>query len=216
MIESFIQLADGSRQQLKQGSKNYITDLLPKRAAEDVFQLWIWDLGKKLFVSTDDNSQYGKNGLVKITDSWELKDVRFRVELVQRPCVRLTFEHKKTQQAQTVYLDSIRITFGVKRYFLCPRCSKRVAILYLRHDCYQFACFNCSHLFYRNTRLNRKTNLGYMFRHMYAIGKLKLKQQRLNQRYSYAGKPTKRCVSWLKSYAKVAVQYDPQFQYQKA
>jgi hypothetical protein len=51
---------------------------------------------------------------------------------------------------------------------------------------------------------------------MYATAKLNSKQQRLNRRYYYAGKVTKRTVSWLKTYAKVAAKYDPQFESQKA
>ena len=64
---------------------------------------------------------------------------------------------KSRQSPQIVAVTWRKMTFGMKPFFICPRCNKRRVFLY--HDSLFCYCRTCADLWYFSQRVRRRTRL---------------------------------------------------------
>jgi hypothetical protein len=64
---------------------------------------------------------------------------------------------KSRQSLQIVAVTWRQMTFGLKPYFICPRCSTRRVYLY--HDSLFCYCRRCADLWFRSQQVRRRTRL---------------------------------------------------------
>lgn len=82
--------------------------------------------------------------------------------------VTLQFSVEGRTKCQLIALQTTRCTLGGDRkWFACPSCAKRVAVLYFRNS--GFACRTCNRISYRSQSQDR-------------IGRMGTRQQKLKER----------------------------------
>jgi hypothetical protein len=73
---------------------------------------------------------------------------------------------KSRQTPQIVAVTWRRMTFGLKPYFICPRCNVRRVFLY--HDSLFCYCRTCADLWFRSQQVRRRTRLLHRARRIRA------------------------------------------------
>ncbi|PWA12090.1 hypothetical protein DCC39_07520 [Pueribacillus theae] len=77
--------------------------------------------------------------------------------IVKKDYIILAYKVNDEPIRTNVYLDSTKTGYGLRKWFLCPACNKRAAILYLKGK--YFACRSCHELNYRSSQLSG--DMGY-------------------------------------------------------
>ena len=175
-----------------------IEKVLSKGIVEESYHLPIGGLGKGLLVPVADGM--GKRGIAIVTDGWEVIWVHFQIVLVERPHLLLNFTREGIARKQTVFLDSQKITFGIKVYFLCS-CGRRCLKLYNRKSSYGFGCRLCQKLDYAIRHLNRRGTFGavsYYLNRAQKIMEMKAKVRRI----VHNGNPTRKALVVIRAIEK--------------
>ena len=123
--------------------------------------------------------------------------VGVEVNIEERPYMRLQYTVTDSEGDGTDYDDQIFLTItpryfgGVRWWFACPSCGRRVGILYLPSGGRLFRCRHCYDLTYQSRNDNRRGTWGQIG---YFLNRAEqLEEQRLNlKRRFYRGRPTKR------------------------
>ena len=121
-------------------------------------------------VSTTDGNNYARfHYTTTIRHSGEKIDYDYKVGLTTTPC----------------YFG------GVRYWFLCPSCSKRVGTLYLAPGGGCFKCRHCNNLTYESRNEPRRGLVGVMVFQIKMENKID-KRFATTKRWTYRGRPTKK------------------------
>ncbi len=135
----------------------------------------------------------------------QVADIRYVVTILEDTgSMRLVYKVKGSHEPVEAYRDmdysfplvSIKCHFGgVRWFFLCWRCGRRVAFLYSSGD--YFLCRHCADLSYESCNEGKRFRAGE-FR---ILSKMWRAEERLAtlKRRSYAGKPTKKYRKYLQN-----------------
>lgn len=106
----------------------------PRGRVQDVQGSWYWQRSRWLF--------------------------HYRLTLADR-LLHLSFNHG-LQVKQSIKLDSTPLNFGgVRWWFICPNCSRRVAHLHLPSRAFYFRCRHCYNLTYESAQTSRSWSAAF-------------------------------------------------------
>lgn len=98
-----------------------------------------------------------------------------------------------------VFFESTKANFGLRKWFLCPTCNRRVAILYLNMEF--FSCRKCCDLNYRSSQLSGD-------KVFYIDHQLRKILSKLNRRYEFDQLiPSRPKGMHMKTYTEICKQY---------
>lgn len=117
-------------------------------------------------------------------------DIRFLQKKRCNSSLCSSFQNLRTGDfVERVATTTTPCFFGGERYwFLCPLCSKRVAILYQIDS---FGCRNCHNLMYASQALNRRSQYFPLLRVLELGRRIQQLEANIGRRL-YAGEPTKK------------------------
>src|SRR6516225_5588561 len=76
-----------------------------------------------------------------------------------RDHIRIFSRHDRKRPPEIIAIDWREMTFGLKPFFVCPRCRAKRSFLY--HDGLFCYCRCCADLWYWCQRKHRRTRLGW-------------------------------------------------------
>jgi len=158
-----------------------------KTTAEDCLKLSVFDLNRLSFLGWTCSA----GGITWTHPSGGKSSIGIVVESGDWPCVRLSYTVPRNGQARpcddSVDLDQTACHFGGVRYwFVCPACSRRVGVLYLAPGHDYFRCRHCLGLAYESQNY-RGWDGGYYP----ALARLE-KLERTVKRYFWRGRYTRK------------------------
>jgi hypothetical protein len=130
--------------------------------------------------------------------------VGVEVNMIGEPYARITYAISDGQGNTTPYDSRIRLITspcnlgGVRYWFVCPECGKRVGGLYLVLGRMHFRCRHCNKLTYRSRNRCKVEAWGHTSRQI-------KKLQSEIKRWTWRGLPTRRARRLYKLYGKMAV-----------
>ena len=133
------------------------------------------------------------------TSSWTEKKttVGVEVDMEEIPYIRLRYtvtdsEGDSTDYDDQVFLASTPCHFGgVRWWFTCPSCGRRVGILYLPSGGKLFRCRHCYDLSYQSRNDNRRGTWGGIGYFLNRGEQLEEQRRNLKRRF-YKGRPTRK------------------------
>lgn len=142
----------------------------------------------------------------------QIQSVRFQVATKNSQLGIYDYDYIRFFLSQTYWngetgetIHDVRLTaspcnYGNSRYwFICPRCQKRVGVLYLSGS--SIACRHCHDLTYKSKNLGKKSRNYQFIQLITVIPTLIGLTENLRSRY-YAGKPTRRFRKFIKFHNK--------------
>ena len=167
-----------------------------KTTTEEVPHLSIFQLNKWKLLGG-----YASNTL---TWSWRLSGRKSSIGIIVNtvaPYVRLQYTQTDREGNRKDFDYKVSLTTtpchfgGVRHWFNCPNCGKRVGYLYCaRH---YFTCRTCANLTYESRNESRLGRFGQMGYFIVAERQMEERYMNLKRRY-YAGKPTRKYRQILK------------------
>ncbi|MDQ1560066.1 MAG: hypothetical protein QOD32_3126 [Pyrinomonadaceae bacterium] len=94
---------------------------------------------------------------------WQRYGWRVSYNLVadDNPCLHLQFNHG-LEVKQAIKLDRTPLNYGgVRWWFICPECSRRVAHLHLPSRAFYFRCRHCYRLTYESAQTSRSRSASF-------------------------------------------------------
>lgn len=133
-----------------------------------------------------------------LTTEWGLSRkarVTIYTNLLPQPYMRISFTVKDVNKTQIVYLTTTHCNYGgIRWWFNCPFCFKRVGKLFLFGE--NYACRHCHNLTYKSRMRNPRSSLHPMFNRYKRNEKARELMVGIRTT-SYDGRPTKRYLKFL-------------------
>ncbi len=123
--------------------------------------------------------------------------VRVNIDMDEAPHIRLRYTVTDAEGDSTDYDDRVPLTStpchfgGVRWWFACPPCGRRVGILYLPSGGKLFRCRHCYDLSYQSRNDNRRGTWGQIGHYLKRGEQLEEQESNLKRRF-YRGRPTKK------------------------
>lgn len=159
-----------------------VSDFLPR--------LSIFDLRKKGFLI---------DGIRSGTLTWNQGNDRIEfvvsISHVRDSYLEFIYSKKDNKEVITDYkykseIEKTKCHFGKCRFwFKCPKCSKRIGLLYMLN--YYFKCRHCHNLTYSSRNMNRHSKSYHLFRMLELLERHDRHSQKNSKSY-YRDKPTKK------------------------
>ncbi len=123
--------------------------------------------------------------------------VRVNIDMEERPHMRLRYTVTDSEGDSTDYDDQVFLANtpchfgGLRWWFACPSCGRRVGILYLPSGGRLFRCRHCYDLTYQSRNDNRRGTWGQIGYYLNRASHLEEQENNL-KRCFYKGRPTKK------------------------